>query len=65
MIVAQLISLLEHEDPGAEVVFRPSNSYYAEAIRTTSDEQKEIASFYGADFKAVIIYNDGQVGAVK
>lgn len=66
MKVKELIDLLQYEvgDMNMEVVFKPSNSYYVEALSDDGINICKLNSFYGKDRDAVVIYSDGQVGSV-
>ena len=62
MKVKDLICELENFDEDMEVVFRTSNSMYADSIYGA--KEKELKSFYGNDRKVLVIVSGGQVGAV-
>lgn len=64
MTVGELKAILDdYVDDELEVVFKPSNSRYAEDFTDYSDIVA-VRSFYGSDFEAVVLYSGGQVGGV-
>jgi hypothetical protein len=66
MKVKDLIEILETYDENAEVIIGMRQRYgtdFAKSIEYDIAERK-IRAFYGADFKAVVITEGSQIGAV-
>lgn len=64
MTVSELISELNCYDDNMEVVFKPENTNYVEAIREEDWKVKSVNKFYGdSDNRFLIITSDGQIGA--
>lgn len=64
MKAKDLIELLEGLRPDEEVFFLPNNSYYPEDFSERVRRNGNIRSFWGPDYKATIIFSDGQVGGL-
>lgn len=62
MTVRELIEELECYDENMEVVMKPSNSMYVDGISCT--DTRELRAFYGENKDALVLFSDGQVGAV-
>ena len=62
MTVEELIDALSYFDPNMKVAFQACNSMYVDAI--SSLDIKEVRRFYGEDKDYLIIFSDGQIGAV-
>lgn len=65
MTVRQLIEELENFDDDMEVRIGMQQNYGTDFAMSIRDvEEYDINSFYGADYKAVVITEGGQCGAV-
>lgn len=62
MTVRDLIDLLNDFNGDMEVVMKPSNSMYVDAV--CNIKQSELNAFWGEDKKVCVITSDGQVGSV-
>ena len=62
MTVKDLIYELESYNGDAEVVFKASNSTYADSIGRITET--ELRSFWGSNKDVVVVCGDDQVGAV-
>lgn len=62
MTVRELIDELECFDDDMEVVMKPSNSMYVDAI--SGSDTRELRSFYGENREVLVLTSDGQEGAV-
>lgn len=62
MTVRELIEELEYFNEDMEVVMKPSNSMYVDAI--SEADTRELRSFYGEDREVLVLISDGQEGAV-
>lgn len=61
MTVGELKAELEQFNDDDEVVMRPTNSYYVDGISYA--DSKDITALYDSNFRAVVLYSAGQVGA--
>lgn len=66
MKVKDLIEILETYDKNAEVIIGMKQNYGTDfATKVTHDiEERKIRSFWGSDYKAVVITQGEQLGAV-
>lgn len=65
MTVRELIDMLENFDEDMEVRIGMQQNYGTDfAMRIRDVEEYDINSFYGKDYKAVVITEGGQCGAV-
>lgn len=62
MTVKELKELLGSFDDSMEVVMKPSNSMYVDAIRGV--REKEMIAMFGEDREVLVLLSDGQEGAV-
>ena len=62
MQASELIEILEGLRPDEEVFFLPNNSSYPEDFSGFIRRNVNIRAFWGPDYKATIIFSDGQVG---
>ena len=62
MTVRELINELECFDDDMKVVMKPSNSMYVDGISCT--DTRELRAFYGENKDVLVLFSDGQVGAV-
>lgn len=63
MTVGELKRMLDDYDEDMKIVFQPTRSMYGEHIGDIEDD-KAIRTFYGNDYKALILTSDGQCGSV-
>ena len=65
MTVRELIDMLENFDDDMEVRIGMQQNYGTDFAMTIRDvEEYNVMDFYGEDYKAVVITEDGQCGAV-
>lgn len=64
MTVGELRSMLCSYDDDTKVMFKPENSDYVENFGYGYAEVKEVSSFWGSDYEALILESDGQGGMV-
>ena len=64
MKVKDLIEILECLKEDEEILFLPENSHYPEDFSDIIRRDVVINSFWGDDYKATILYSDGQVGGL-
>jgi len=64
MTAAELIAVLQGVQPKSEVYFCPSNSNYVEEFSERVESDVEIRTFFGKDTEGVILFSNGQVGAI-
>lgn len=62
MTVKELKELLGSFDDNMEVVMKPSNSMYVDAIRGA--REKEMIAMFGKDREVLVLLSGGQEGAV-
>nr|DAK31258.1 MAG TPA: hypothetical protein [Caudoviricetes sp.] len=63
MTVGNLKAMLDEYDDDMKIVFQPYNSMYGERIGDI-EEGNGIATYYGKNYKSLILTSDGQCGAV-
>lgn len=63
MTVGELKNKLEGYEDDMIIVFQPTGSMYGEHIGDIKDD-KAIRTFYGNDYRALILTSDGQCGSV-
>lgn len=61
MTVRELIDELKYYDGDSKVIIKSSNSMYTDSIGSTMET--EVRSFWGDDYRAVVICGDEQCGA--
>lgn len=64
MKAKDLIEILESLDENEEILFLPTNSYYPEDFSDDVHSNVTIRAFWGADYKATVLYSDGQAGGL-
>lgn len=63
MTIGRLREMLSYYDDNMPVVFHAENSMYGDNIEGI-DNYKGICSFYGDDYKAVVLTSAGQCGTI-